>query len=78
MREASRFGVPSLLTRATGDVSNVQVLLFATLAIAITAPFMLVGAAMPWLSLIRGWRLALSSSSPASSCRWGWACSSGS
>ncbi|MCS3880241.1 ATP-binding cassette domain-containing protein [Gordonia amarae] len=54
--QASRFGVPSLLTRATGDVSNVQVLLFATLAIAITAPFMLVGAAI--LSLIQGWRLA--------------------
>ena len=54
--EASRFGIPSLLTRATGDVVNVQVLLFAVLAIAVTAPFMLVGATV--LSLIQGWRLS--------------------
>ena len=54
--ETSRFGVPSLLTRATGDVSNVQVLLFAVLAVAVTAPFMLVGATV--LSLIQGWRLS--------------------
>jgi len=54
--QASRFGVPSLLTRATGDVSNVQVLLFAVLAVAVTAPFILVGATV--LSLVQGWRLS--------------------
>ncbi|RPA06080.1 ABC transporter ATP-binding protein [Gordonia sp. OPL2] len=54
--EAARFGVPSLLTRSTGDVINVQAFLFAFLTITVTAPLMLVGATV--LSVVQGWRMA--------------------
>ncbi|MDL9946994.1 ABC transporter ATP-binding protein [Gordonia sp. ABSL11-1] len=54
--EATRFGVPSLLTRSTGDVINVQTFLFAFLTITVTAPLMLIGATV--LSVVQGWRMA--------------------
>ncbi|GAC67964.1 ABC transporter ATP-binding protein [Gordonia soli] len=54
--ETARFGVPSLLTRSTGDVINIQSFSFTFLTVVVTAPLMLVGAII--LSLSQGWRLA--------------------
>jgi ATP-binding cassette subfamily B multidrug efflux pump len=42
-KELSHFGAPSLLTRTTNDVQQVQQLVFITLILAVTAPFMGLG-----------------------------------
>lgn len=42
-RELSQFGAPSLLTRTTNDVLQVQTLLFMSFAMLVTAPIMMVG-----------------------------------
>lgn len=42
-REVSRFGAPSLLTRNTNDVLQVQTLLYMTFAMLVTTPIMMVG-----------------------------------
>ncbi len=42
-RELGRFGAPSLITRTTNDVMQVQTVVYMTLTIMISAPVMLVG-----------------------------------
>ncbi|NLG08931.1 MAG: ABC transporter ATP-binding protein [Deinococcales bacterium] len=42
-REVARFGAPSLLTRNTNDVMQVQTLLYMTFAMLVTTPIMMVG-----------------------------------
>jgi ATP-binding cassette subfamily B multidrug efflux pump len=42
-REMGRFGASSLLTRSTNDVQQVQLLVFTTLTLLLTAPFVAVG-----------------------------------
>jgi ATP-binding cassette subfamily B protein len=42
-REITRFGAPSLLTRNTNDVQQVQMLVLFTLVMMVTAPIMMVG-----------------------------------
>ncbi|MCP4968639.1 MAG: ABC transporter ATP-binding protein [bacterium] len=42
-REVARFGAPSLLTRNTNDVQQVQMLVLTTFTMLITAPIMMVG-----------------------------------
>lgn len=42
-REIARFGAPSLLTRNTNDVQQVQMLVLTTFTMLITAPIMMVG-----------------------------------
>jgi ATP-binding cassette subfamily B protein len=42
-REVARFGAPSLLTRNTNDVQQVQMLVLLTMAMMVTAPIMMVG-----------------------------------
>lgn len=42
-REMARFGAPSLLTRNTNDVLQVQTLLYMTFAMLVTTPIMMVG-----------------------------------
>lgn len=42
-RETSRFGAPSLLTRTTNDVQQIQVLVQMTATVLVTAPIMCVG-----------------------------------
>ena len=42
-REMARFGAPSLLTRNTNDVQQVQMLVLTTFTMLITAPIMMVG-----------------------------------
>ncbi|MDR0945029.1 MAG: ABC transporter ATP-binding protein/permease [Bifidobacteriaceae bacterium] len=42
-REVSKFGAPSLITRATNDVQQVQMLVLMLLLILITAPIFMVG-----------------------------------
>ena len=49
-------GLPSLLTRSTGDVGQIQGFLFISLTVVVTAPLMLFGALV--LSLAQGWRMA--------------------
>lgn len=41
-REVNQFGAPSLITRTTNDVQQVQMLVFMTLAVLIGAPIMMV------------------------------------
>ncbi|MDR2381956.1 MAG: ABC transporter ATP-binding protein/permease [Bifidobacteriaceae bacterium] len=43
-REVARFGPPSLITRNTNDVQQVQMLVLMTLVVLISAPMMMVGA----------------------------------
>lgn len=43
MRELHRFGAPSLITRATNDVQQLQMLVQTTLTFMVTAPLMCVG-----------------------------------
>ncbi|WP_031467760.1 ABC transporter ATP-binding protein [Sciscionella sediminilitoris] len=43
VREVHEFGAPSLLTRTTNDVQQVQLLAFILLTLAVTAPFMAIG-----------------------------------
>ena len=68
-RETARFGAPSLLTRTTNDVQQVQVLVQMTSTILVTAPIMCVGgiimaihqnAGLSWLLLVSVPVLALS------------------
>ncbi len=42
-REMARFGAPSLLTRNTNDVQQIQMLVLMTLTMLVTAPIMMVG-----------------------------------
>ena len=42
-RELGHFGAPSLITRSTNDVTQVQLVVFMTLTIAVAAPVMMVG-----------------------------------
>ncbi|MEA3502464.1 MAG: ABC transporter transmembrane domain-containing protein, partial [Actinomycetota bacterium] len=42
-REMARFGAPSLLTRNTNDVQQVQMLVLMTFTMLVTAPIMMVG-----------------------------------
>jgi len=42
-REVGKFGAPSLITRTTNDVTQVQTVVYMTLTIMIAAPVMLVG-----------------------------------
>ena len=42
-REVASFGAPSLITRNTNDVQQVQTLLFMTFALLVTTPIMMVG-----------------------------------
>ena len=42
-REMARFGAPSLLTRNTNDVQQVQMLVLTTFTMLIAAPIMMVG-----------------------------------
>jgi ATP-binding cassette subfamily B multidrug efflux pump len=42
-RELGRFGAPSLITRNTNDVNQVQLVLYMTLTIVVAAPVMMVG-----------------------------------
>lgn len=42
-REVGRFGAPSLITRTTNDVTQVQLVVFLTLTIMVAAPVMMVG-----------------------------------
>ena len=68
-RETARFGAPSLLTRTTNDVQQIQVLIQMTTTILVTAPIMCVGgiimaihqdAGLTWLLLVSVPVLALS------------------
>ena len=60
-QETARFGAPSLLTRTTNDVQQIQVLVQMTCTVLITAPIMCVGgivmavhqdAGLSWLLLV--------------------------
>ena len=60
-RETARFGAPSLLTRTTNDVQQIQVLVQMTATVMVTAPIMCVGgifmaihqdAGLSWLLLV--------------------------
>lgn len=42
-REVNRFGAPSLLTRTTNDVLQVQTLVFMSFAMIVTTPMMMIG-----------------------------------
>src|SRR4051794_19568427 len=42
-REVGRFGVPSLITRTTNDVTQVQLLVLMTLTMMVSAPIMCIG-----------------------------------
>lgn len=42
-REVNAFGAPSLLTRTTNDVQQVQTLVFMTFAMIVTTPIMMIG-----------------------------------
>lgn len=68
-RETARFGAPSLLTRTTNDVQQIQVLVQMTATVLVTAPIMCVGgifmaihqdAGLSWLLLVSVPVLALS------------------
>ncbi|MDR1293611.1 MAG: ABC transporter ATP-binding protein, partial [Bifidobacteriaceae bacterium] len=45
-REVAKFGAPSLITRTTNDVQQVQMLVLMTLIMLIMAPIMMVGGAV--------------------------------
>ena len=60
-RETARFGAPTLLTRSTNDVRQIQFLVQMTATVLVTAPIMCVGgifmaihqeAALTWLLLV--------------------------
>ncbi|AKK29020.1 ABC transporter ATP-binding protein [Mycobacterium sp. EPa45] len=68
-RETARFGAPSLLTRTTNDVQQIQVLIQMTTTILVTAPIMCIGgiimaihqdAGLSWLLVVSVPVLALS------------------
>ncbi len=60
-REVGRFGAPSLITRTTNDVTQVQTVVYMTLTIMISAPVMLVGGVIMALreSVELSWLLAV-------------------
>ena len=60
-REVGRFGAPSLITRTTNDVTQVQTVVYMTLTIMIAAPVMLVGGVIMALreSVELSWLLAV-------------------
>src|SRR5690606_3501091 len=60
-REVARFGAPSLITRTTNDVQQVQMLVVLTSTMLVTAPIMCIGgvimalqedAGLSWLVLV--------------------------
>lgn len=61
-RETARFGAPSLLTRTTNDVQQIQVLVQITATVLVTAPIMCVGGILMALHVDAGltWLLAVS------------------
>ncbi|EHB49796.1 Xenobiotic-transporting ATPase [Mycolicibacterium rhodesiae JS60] len=68
-QETARFGAPSLLTRTTNDVQQIQVLIQMTMTVLVTAPIMCIGgiimaihqdAGLSWLLLVSVPVLALS------------------
>jgi ABC-type multidrug transport system fused ATPase/permease subunit len=68
-QETARFGAPSLLTRTTNDVQQIQVLIQMTTTVLVTAPIMCIGgiimavhqdAGLSWLLLVSVPVLALS------------------
>ena len=59
-REVGRFGTPSLITRTTNDVQQVQMLVLLTFTLMVSAPIMCVG----------GIILALNQNVPLPRCCW--------
>ncbi|MCW2757382.1 MAG: transporter related protein [Nocardioidaceae bacterium] len=61
MREVQQFGAPSLITRSTNDVQQVQMLVLMGCTMAISAPIMMVGGVVMALreDLGLGWILAV-------------------
>jgi ATP-binding cassette subfamily B multidrug efflux pump len=60
-REVQEFGAPSLITRTTNDVQQVQMLVLMTCTIAVSAPIMMVGGVIMALreDMGLGWILAV-------------------
>ncbi|GAA4738771.1 ABC transporter ATP-binding protein [Nocardioides endophyticus] len=60
-REVQQFGAPSLITRTTNDVQQVQMLVLMTCTIAVSAPIMMVGGVIMALreDMGLGWILAV-------------------
>ena len=60
-REVQHFGAPSLITRTTNDVQQVQMLVLMTCTIAVSAPIMMVGGVIMALreDMGLGWILAV-------------------
>ncbi len=61
-REVSRFGAPSLITRTTNDVQQVQMLVLVTCTLLVSAPILAVGGIIAALQLDVGlsWIIAVS------------------
>jgi ATP-binding cassette subfamily B protein len=61
-REVSRFGAPSLITRTTNDVTQVQMLVLMTCTILVSAPILAIGGIIAALQLDVGlsWIIAVS------------------
>jgi ATP-binding cassette subfamily B protein len=61
-REVARFGAPSLITRTTNDVQQVQMLAMLTLTMMVSAPIMMVGGVLMAMreDLGLSWLLAVS------------------
>ena len=47
-QEVTRFGAPTLITRSTNDVQQVQTLVYMGLAMMVSAPITMVGVASSW------------------------------
>jgi ATP-binding cassette, subfamily B, multidrug efflux pump len=62
MREMNRFGAPSLITRSTNDVQQVQMLVLMSATMLVTAPIMMVGGILMAMQEDLGlsWLLAVS------------------
>jgi len=73
-RELSQFGAPSLLTRTTNDVLQVQTLLFMSFAMLVTAPIMMVGGVIMAMRQDLGLSWLVPSPCPCSSRPSGWCC----
>ena len=61
-REVSRFGAPSLITRTTNDVQQVQMLVLVTCTLLVSAPILAIGGIVAALQLDLGlsWIIAVS------------------
>ncbi len=61
-KEVNSFGAPSLLTRTTNDVQQVQMLVFMTCAMMVSAPIMMVGGVVMALreDLVLSWLIVVS------------------